>query len=34
MDLYPVLWNGSFNAGNFVTFLKANLGVKYMLVPE
>lgn len=27
-----MLWNGTFNAGNFVTFLKANPGIKYMLV--
>jgi hypothetical protein len=32
MDFYPMLWNGSFNANSFVTFLKANPGIKYMLV--
>jgi Glycosyl hydrolase catalytic core len=32
MDFYPMLWNGTFNAGNFVAFLKVNPGIKYMLV--
>jgi hypothetical protein len=32
MDFYPMLWNGSFNAVNVVAFLKANPGIKYMLV--
>jgi hypothetical protein len=32
MDYYPMLWNGSFNAANIVTYLKANPGIKYMLV--
>jgi hypothetical protein len=32
MDFYPMLWNGSFNSDSFVSFLKANSGIKYMLV--
>jgi hypothetical protein len=32
MDFYPMLWNGNFNATSVMTFLKANPGIKYMLV--
>jgi hypothetical protein len=32
MDFYPMLWNGNFNAADVVAFLKANPGIKYMLV--
>ena len=32
MDFYPMLWNGSFNAANVVASLRANPGIKYMLV--
>jgi hypothetical protein len=32
MDFYPMLWNGNFNATDVVAFLKANPGIKYILV--
>jgi Glycosyl hydrolase catalytic core len=32
MDFYPMLWNGSFDANQVTTFLKANPSIKYMLV--
>jgi O-glycosyl hydrolase len=32
MDFYPMLWNGNFNESEVVAFLKANPGIKYMLV--
>jgi hypothetical protein len=32
MDFYPMLWNGSFNSATVVAFLKANPGIKYILV--
>jgi hypothetical protein len=32
MDYLPMLWNGNFNAASIVSYLKANSGIKYMLV--
>ena len=32
MDYYPMLWNGDFNAGAIVAFLKANPKIRYLLV--
>ena len=32
MDYYPMLWNGNFNDASIVAYLKANPGIKYMLV--
>jgi len=32
MDFYPMLWNGNFNSTNVIAFLKANQGIKYILV--
>jgi hypothetical protein len=32
MDYYPMLWNGDFNAGAIVAFLKANPKIHYLLV--
>jgi Glycosyl hydrolase catalytic core len=32
MDYFPMLWNGNFNAASIVAYLKANPGIKYMLV--
>ena len=32
MVFYPMLWNGSFNAADIVTYLKANPTIQYMLV--
>lgn len=32
MDFYPMLWNGDFEADAVTTFLKANPGIKYLLV--
>jgi len=32
MDFYPMLWNGNFSSTNVIAFLKANLGIKYILV--
>ncbi len=31
-DFYPMLWNGNFNAGDIVTYLRANPSIQYMLV--
>jgi hypothetical protein len=32
MDFYPMLWNGNFSSTNVIAFLKANPGIKYILV--
>jgi hypothetical protein len=32
MDFYPMLWNGSFNATAVENYLRANPGIKYLLV--
>jgi hypothetical protein len=32
MDFYPMLWNGNFNSSNVIAYLKANPGIKYILV--
>lgn len=32
MDFLPMLWNGSFDDAAVVTYLKANTGIKYILV--
>lgn len=32
MDYYPMLWNDNFNDANTVAYLKANPGIKYLLL--
>ena len=32
MDYYPMLWNGNFDPGTIVAFLKANPKIRYLLV--
>ncbi len=32
MDYYPMLWNGSFNASQVVSFINANPSIQYLLV--
>jgi Glycosyl hydrolase catalytic core len=32
MDFYPMLWNGNFNSAKVIAYLKANPGIKYILV--